>query len=1244
MSDNATIDVPVETPDYLIGIGGNGSKLVERFMQREWIVDNEINPNVGNDVGKLHARTVDSADSERETERRTNAETEIQNLISDRVDAYDQIENEVDFEHYNYVENTQGTILTNDGLTSFRDVNDTLQDADRIGNNWWLADDRELIGTGGFGNGVDRRRAQSKALYHISATEGAGERTHPQDYNVTERDEVVIVVALGGGTGSGSFIEMAQDFPNGTNVHLFGIMPDSGYGGRDSESVDELASAYAALSELEYMQVNDESPFYSVALLPYNKSTESSHFEEAVIDTILSFLELNRAGNAGNLLIPEEHTNAIEGSFPFIVGVPRIIEFDAGLREEAQDSIDEYLHDRNEQLQTEEAFYKVVKNYIENDYEGSIKRNLNPDGVNDVEFNLDDDQQAKKAHAMKQRLEEKLQGDLLSDEVHSVAGVAADDILGNLEEQYQNANVELADTPEDQSPYERVETERDREYADDIVGQLPENIRDHLQAENFDGDREKQLASTVKREVKNISERRDLLRAIYATEPDEITGLDTSEGRKVKRALAEVVLDSDAQSLSAEFPQDGIETVKNSLGLELYENEIYYVQLEGFEEAVSNHYRDLLNDWWDDTSDAFGAIVSVDNHSDEIETAINALNEACDKKAKQLSSDTYDTDTMDKTLPRVDGERVDVQHLNKLLAEVGVEERVEQADIKDVISSLIQAKAAKEQYGGIEIWGSSNEEAENQFTIAYNEVVDSPYFKLENGDDITRAFSVSFSHDFSYLLDRVDERYEQAVDDVVGELKDRLTDEDGTIDTVSVSDMVAKEDVAEKLEESGTMSDPSAFLDDYGVVDMKIPKSPRSVESHIDSLDDEIRTLEADDEEDLDRAAIKRELAIDEIVEPHGRFDVDEIDPTKSSLMAILEAFLVPTNHELEERRETLEELGSTYIDGHDEGTFQALQRLVRLSNRRADSPTDEGLELAAPPDLNPSEVVYGPDFYAEYEDYYQVPSADRESTQEDSIYKKFVEAETRDLTGSPADIGESDIWDNRNSDEIIPRFRNSIRNLENRETARNPVDLSELRPRESKRDELGNEYGNLRILNAFMSRVFTEDEAAEGTGNVFDDVRELFEAGPLYNVSHEQNGYWASRLNYGNEWTVSMTTFISAVTLGMLEPAREVYKPVYEDEISGTDYPWRNHVVGLDGDWDSWPTLLDRVGTDDDWFPHGGAFLWRDELRPKELCELGIKARSDDWSDFTNSDTRDKINELIETDTFPSTLDIEDK
>jgi len=1226
--------MPVETPEYLVGMGGGGSSIVERFMQKEWIINEVIDPEAGDPEPRLRARTIDSADSVSETNRRDSAEEQIQELIDEKKSAYSQEFVEVDFNHYNYVRDTEEGKTNKGPMTGKVDVNNLIDYAPGLDNCWWINGSDDLFADG-FGSGVNRRRALSKALYHVSSVYSKNTNDHPSQLGVGSGDTAVIVVSPGGGTGSGSFINVADDMSDDANIHLFAVLPDAGHAGGQTESSDELASAYAALSELEYMELNDESPFTTITLIPYieDSDIDDSDFEDAVVHTLLAYQNLWADTEAPAYLNPGMN-NAINSYYSFNVAVPRIIEYDAGIRWKMQEDVNEYFEQRREQLEVEKELYKTVENYLTNNFHDSFYLTLEAvreGGGTDVGFDSSDEAQVGAVQAMRRRLEEDLQGSLLADNSLSVAGLPVEEIVSDFEDAY-NDHFELGED-HDGPVYERVE-DADTEsvaYAEQIVEQLPQQIYQYVSPGQFEEGSARDLAGLVVLEAENIDQRRNLMQAIYETDPGSVEGLDEREIEHIKRALTEVVLDPDARALAAEFPKSEIESLKDDLWEQLCETEIQYVQLEGFEEQVTGYFEEQLSDWWTEAAKEFDILANYNAHREEIAVLVRDLDEACQRKANQLSDDAVNAENIRPQLEKEGGESVDIQELNRLLVEVGIEDGIDESDLRKDIRNLIQAKKAHNEAnsGLLSDFLGDDKQTERDFNSGITRVSDRFDVVYE---DIGKPFKVEFEGDYEEtLLGTVDDRYQDAVEAAVDELEVLLTDDEGEIQRFAANELVDGETVVERVTEDGSATRPKVYLDSTGTIDITVPEDGTAVWELFGRLTETIESL---DPVNIDDAYdIKTELGVGKITDARSSYTAGGDTDPDTIAGELLGLYLDPIRSKKDELAEELQRLGSDYVDEQSDGLYLSVARLIRLANERAAN--DDEVELDYPA------ASLGLDFTQTYDDSYSIETTESKDQRTENVFRRTRPASTRDLAGNPDDIAESLIWDNKR-DDVIGEFVQSVREITSGDP-RFPVDLGRLDPTEE--FETSSQFQQLRIWNAYMSRVF-EDTSADASAE-FDPVGGSdgeVNKEELNKNRHDKNGYVSRRIGYGDEWTFSIVTFLSGFTLDMLTPvtANGGYKETYENELGEATYPWRNHSFGLEGAWDRWKTLRDRVVDDEspDWWPHGGAYVWREEtVAPGDIAAWTLQVSSDDRD---TADVMARLNEKYAVESFESTVEID--
>jgi len=173
-----------------------------------------------------------------------------------------------------------------------------------------------------FGGGVHRRRAISKAVFYKAITQG-GEKFPSFSGN----GPVVIIVGLGGGTGSGMFIDLARYIKGKrggeTKIWLFGVLPAMG------EPEKEQLNAAIALTEIEYLNLMEEKLFNYVVLTSLSPTgyVEGGHRRKEVMefDNAFPYLLIN------SLYLPTADISAIADAKKdysgFIVADSHIIEY-----------------------------------------------------------------------------------------------------------------------------------------------------------------------------------------------------------------------------------------------------------------------------------------------------------------------------------------------------------------------------------------------------------------------------------------------------------------------------------------------------------------------------------------------------------------------------------------------------------------------------------------------------------------------------------------------------------------------------------------------------------------------------------------------------------------------------------------------------------------------------------------------------------------------------------------------------
>lgn len=234
----------------IVGIGGCGKRLCREICNHEWILGNYLASG-----RRLRIYTMDTDANEK-------VEDEVQR--SEIKAGINEIGARGNIEYQYYYLPALANINQVSDLAS-QEVAAKIKDrkSDPAVKTWWLNDEGEfglsfeelrtidpfLIDD--FGGGVHRRRAISKAIFYkvLSQGQASGFPTFPNT------GTTAIIVGLGGGTGSGMFIDLARYIRalrgEATQIWLFAVIPTT------KEGEKEQLNAAIALTELEYLNLNE---------------------------------------------------------------------------------------------------------------------------------------------------------------------------------------------------------------------------------------------------------------------------------------------------------------------------------------------------------------------------------------------------------------------------------------------------------------------------------------------------------------------------------------------------------------------------------------------------------------------------------------------------------------------------------------------------------------------------------------------------------------------------------------------------------------------------------------------------------------------------------------------------------------------------------------------------------------------------------------------------------------------------
>ena len=356
---------PFHLPDTVLGLGGAGKSLVFNMLRQQsgdgeyWFL-NELMSERNRDLNRVNFFTIDTATVETKDDRPK--VREIHNAIEDieeqnRVAGIEQYPN-VNHEYVNIGEDISNVYTNRDSFIHTREVGERLSQTDLT--HWWLAKDDLRSGLD-FSEGVYRRRARSKGMYY--AAKQGGEKI--PELVASTRNKVALVTALGGGTGSGMFIDLAREInADGVEVTLFAVLPNS------EEDAEKRANAHAALSELEFLQLTDQNPFTQIVLLPFEPVIDGNdpkgydkEFMDAFPYTFLSFYNL-----VSN--IRHDSLECTTSSYhPFTIAAPQVIRYNTAHIKQAEQNLESFLEEKETLLDQEKQLYNALETFLEENNE-----------------------------------------------------------------------------------------------------------------------------------------------------------------------------------------------------------------------------------------------------------------------------------------------------------------------------------------------------------------------------------------------------------------------------------------------------------------------------------------------------------------------------------------------------------------------------------------------------------------------------------------------------------------------------------------------------------------------------------------------------------------------------------------------------------------------------------------------------------------------------------------------------------
>jgi uncharacterized protein YukE len=779
-----------KTPDALIGIGGAGKKTLYKTLEQDWIVDEAIT-----DDGEMKAFAVDTdtSESKRDSDRVDELQERIDSMKQEG--GYGISEQKPDVRYINVVDETSRRYTTGSKLTAEQSVNEIMEQ--EALNCWWLKNHEDMLTENdSYEGGVFRRRGLSKALYHASQM-GQNELNEMLGEVAAGGGEVGIVVGLGGGTGSGMFIDLAKQIrensAGSTKVTLFGVLPAM------NENSNEIANAYAALSEIEYLAVQEdnENPFYNVVLLPIEPAWGSDDeatedFNEAVSYSIMSYYNISGDpddwGNRTAYLDESDPSRGQDKFAPFTVAVPQILRYSADDLQDAEEGMNEIKKTLREAQETESALCDSLENYLKTHYPEVYKSTVDAPSTQ-VDVDLDPGT-VLDLHEERIGFVENLVG---MDELEPLGYKAHRRIHENFEDVKGEIRLDESEM-EGMSDADVNDEERRR-----IVDNLPDMHDDEgyfKPAGGYDTDQNNEFAELVMTELENIARRRDLLKAKTKIDDDHVR-----EGIEVALSREERGLTTDVDEKLKQV------TDENRSVSDLKET------YEAFREEAESVYEDRMKAWESDAEGDIENLIEISRNLDEAETLLKEL----EKHIKNELGAFRRAD--DPSQLSVDFSFGKFGELNDKLESLGVET----VDEGTVIDSLNHIKEAGKAYMGAQST-STADKLKSFLGSNPNEERKATYFRrVDNVDeDIFEVggweapdFSCRMKDDFvESKMREIQNRRTNLVASVAESLNEHVMNEDVTKEEIAERIGADLEDI-EDIQDFGTETNYSQRLRDW---------------------------------------------------------------------------------------------------------------------------------------------------------------------------------------------------------------------------------------------------------------------------------------------------------------------------------------------------------------------------------------------------------------------------------------------
>lgn len=728
-------------PGRIFAVGGAGKAIAMELLESEWVLKEILEPKP--DPASVTITILDTAVGEQNKDRQR-----LEEIRERRDELANELREEstgrpgsltIDYKLItdNIQLNSQNDLLGDRAVPRITQGNGMKEE------DWWL-EDSHINENLDFARGVVRKRGLGKAIYYKAYAEDDDISTY---IDLPDKGKVAVLAGLGGGTGSGIVMDLAQhlqDRQQTAEVTLFGILPNH------TEGVKECTNAFAALSELEYLSLTDQQVFKDRILLPI----DPTGFDGKTGNRIQSEQMLQELDEAMIYLLGAYYNNQdMEDPFsggpkfaPFTIGVPQILRYNVEAINEARTALRNILNLKQDSLQAEEEIYTQIERYLAKNYNDDQEGGLRDLDTADLNERLD-------------KVEDLLDNELFEELEY--------ESLGTFREIVADARQEADDIEQ------QIDIVAGSLRAIDVGGQSA-----------FVDDIDEHLAEILGRDLRAIAQRKNIFKELKIVDDSRVR--DTIEyliGSGTENANPGVKL----QRLEAQL--DDLETKRERTEEELAEAE---QELEKLRDEQADEIQRRVQNWKREVESSLDQLRYLDNQP--IHSEVQAIQTELEQFRNQVAGAGSPAEVEQVSPKPV---RDQLNSVEELLNRAGIDFDETRSGIESAIADLPQARSefirANQEEGTVEgvlPWKSSTEEERQEghknYRMQKNRLDDSGIFSLGppsgqfradiefNPQGISQQVSSRRDYLQQYVTDQLIQMLDSAGQEYVNELETEL--------------------------------------------------------------------------------------------------------------------------------------------------------------------------------------------------------------------------------------------------------------------------------------------------------------------------------------------------------------------------------------------------------------------------------------------------------------------------------------